>query len=215
MSPMRTPILLLILFALPFITSGQAFKKKQRWFRGPGLVQLTDGKKLEGEIYYSFQYSIVQVIKNNRSSQFKSDKVVYFEYFDEGFEKKRKFYSIPYDLDQNKYKELVFFEVVKELSNLALVKTQSYNNFDLATGQYERLTEVLYFADNKGRITPYVEVVYKLTGASRRIINKTALTAITKKHTYKVNNYIKQEKLNEKKEEDLVLILEYFDKIRS
>lgn len=205
----------LIIFLFPLTSDGQAFKKKQRWFRGPGMVQLTDGKKLEGEIYYSFQYSMVQVIRNNRSTQFKSDKVAYFEYFDEGFEKKRKFYSIPYDLDQNNFKELVFFEVIKELSNLALVKTQSYNNFDLSTGNFERLTEVLYFADNKGKITPYVEVIHKLTGASRRVINKTAFTAVTRKHSYKVQNYIKEQKLNEKREEDLVKILEYFDKIRS
>jgi len=208
---------LLVLFVLLGVTHAllaQAFKKKDKWFRGPGKVQLLDGKVLEGEIYYSFQYSIVQVIRNNKSTGFKSGDVAYFEYYDEGFEKHRKFYSIPYDLDQNNYKEAVFFEVIKELKDVALVKTQFYNNFDLASGNFERLTEVLYFADNKGNIKPYVEIVHKLTGASRRLIDKNGIASIAKRNYYKVKSYIKKERLNEKREEDIVKILEYFEKIR-
>ena len=183
-------------------------------FEGQGKVQLMDGKIHQGLIYYSFQRSVVQVIENGRSTPFKSDEVAYFEYFDEGFDKKRKFYSIPYDLDNNGFKEDIFFEVIKELSNVALMKTQFYNNFDLITGNFERLTEVLYFVDDKGTIKPYVEIVHKLKNQSQNVIDEKALAFVTKRNYYKVQNFIKKEKLNEKKEEDLVLILEYFDQIR-
>jgi len=209
--------IILIIASLTVATSishAQDFKKKDKWFQGPGKVQLLDGKVLQGLIYYSFQFSIVQVIKDNKSTGFKSKDVAYFEYDDLGFEKHRKFYSIPYDLDHNGYKESIFFEVIKELKDVALVKTQYYFNFDLATGNSERLTEVLYFADNKGEIKPYLEIVHKLTGATRRLIDKDGIAGVTKRNYYKVKTYIKQERLNEKKEEDLVQILEYFDKIR-
>ena len=172
-----------------------------------------DGKVLSGEIYYSFQYKIVQVIKNNRSTGFKSDKIAYFEYYDEGFERNRKFYVIPYAINDGR-KEPVFFEVLKELSDVALLKTQLYLNFDLATGNSERLTEVLYFADNKGNIKPYVEIVHKSTGKSRRLIDKNGLAFITKRKYYRVKSFMEQEKLNEKKEEDIIRALEYFERIR-
>jgi len=171
-------------YILPFLVvligtldvSSQAFKKKQKWFQGQGKVQLLDGKITEGLIYYSFQRSVVQVVKNERSTPYKSDEVAYFEYFDEGFERKRKFYSIPYDLDANGFKEDVFFEVIKELSNVALLKTQFYNNFDLVSGNFERLTEILYFVDDKGTIKPYVEVIHKLKNQSRNVIDENAET---------------------------------------
>ena len=211
---MRYSFTLLILIICTHFTSGQAFKKKQKWFQGQGKVQLIDGNVLGGLIYYSFQRSVIQVVKNEKSQGFTSDKVAYFEYFDEGFEKKRKFYSIPYDLDLNGFKENVFFEVIKELSNIALVKTQRYNNFDLATGSFERLTEVLYFINDNGIIKPYVEIIHKLKGQARMVIDDKALAFVTKKNYYKIQTFIKQEKLNKKKEEDLVKILEYFDQIR-
>jgi len=211
---MRYSFTLLILIICTHFTSGQAFKKKQKWFQGQGKVQLIDGNVLGGLIYYSFQRSVIQVVKNEKSQGFTSDKVAYFEYLDEGFEKKRKFYSIPYDLDLNGFKENVFFEVIKELSNIALVKTQRYNNFDLATGSFERLTEVLYFINDNGIIKPYVEIFHKLKGQARMVIDDKALAFVTKKNYYKFQTFIKQEKLNKKKEEDLVKILEYFDQIR-
>ena len=104
--------------------------------------------------------------------------------------------------------------MLKELSDVALLKTQFYNNFDLVTGNFERLTEVLYFADNKGTIKPYVEVIHKLKNQSRDVMDEDALAFVTKRSYYKVQTFIKKEKLNDKKEEDLVRILEYFDQIR-
>ncbi|MEQ9425301.1 MAG: hypothetical protein RJQ09_12830 [Cyclobacteriaceae bacterium] len=192
----------------------QDFKKKQKWFQGPGKVKTLEGKTLEGHIYYSFQYQIVQVIINEKSVGFKSKDVAYFEYFDEGFEKNRKFYTIPYDRDANGKSEPIFFEVIKELADVALVKTQVYLNFDLMTGNSERLTETLYFADSKGNIKPYVEIVHKLGGAAHRQIDPNGIRFVTKSKYYRVAGYIKDEKLNEKKEEDIVKILEYYEKIR-
>ncbi|MDA0196037.1 MAG: hypothetical protein O2887_07965 [Bacteroidetes bacterium] len=211
---MKYSLTLFVLIICVHISDGQAFKKKQKWFQGQGKVQLLDGKVLDGLIYYSFQRSVVQVVKNEKSQGFTGDKVAYFEYFDEGFEKKRKFYSIPYDLDNNGFREDVFFEVIKELSNVALLKTQYYNNFDLVTGNFERLSEVLYFVDDKGTIKPYVEVIHKLNGESRNVIDDKALAFVTKKNYNKVQTFINNEKLNERKEEDLVTILDYFDQIR-
>ena len=46
------------------------------------------------------------------------------------------------------------------------------------------------------------------------VIDDKALAFVTKKNYYKIQTFIKQEKLNKKKEEDLVKILEYFDQIR-
>ena len=210
---MRKIELLFLALLLTHIALAQDFKKKEKWFRGPGKVQLTDGKVLSGEIYYSFQFKIVQVIKDNKSTGFKSDKIAYFEYYDEGFEKKRKFYVIPYNVNGGRT-EPVFFEVLKELSDIALLKTQQYLNFDLATGNSERLTEVLYFADNKGNIKPYVEIVHKLTGKTNRLLDKNGLAFVTKRNYNRVRTYLQQEKLNEKKEEDIILALEYFETIR-
>ena len=213
MHMLRTSVFLGLFFLVLYSVEAQDFRKKTKWFRGPGKVQLTDGKVLSGEIYYSFQHKIVQVIRNNKSEGFKSDKIAYFEYFDEGFEKDRKFYVIPY-AETGGRREPVFFEVLKELSNVALLKTQLYQNFDLATGMSERLTEVLYFADDKGNIKPYLEVVHKLTGPTRRVLDKNGLAFVTKRHYYRVKSYMDKEKLNDKREEDLILALEYFNKIR-
>lgn len=206
-------ILLILIVTIASLSEAQDFKKKQKWFQGPGKVQLLDGKTLSGHIYYNFQIKVVQVIRDNKSTGFKSDKIAYFEYYDEGFERERKFYSIPYSFNGTR-NEPVFFEVLKELSDVALLKTQLYLNFDLATGNSERLTEVLYFADNKGNIKPYVEIVHKLVGKTNRLLDKNGMTSVMKRNYYKVKNYMDQERLNEKKEDDIIRALEYFEKIR-
>lgn len=89
----------------------------QLWHKGN--IYGSDGAVYGGEIKYDLENNLVQ-LKGETISTFTASNVTYFELFDEVYGGIRKFFSLPYSLN-NDYEIPVFFEVLTEGDEIALL----------------------------------------------------------------------------------------------
>lgn len=108
-------------FSLVFLSMVAAVAQNQFpsqvWHKGN--IYTTDGQVYGGEIKYDLENNVVQ-LQDQTVNTFTSTNVTYFELYDEIYGGVRKFYSLPYSLD-NDYATPIFFEVLTEGDELALL----------------------------------------------------------------------------------------------
>ena len=89
------------------------------WFSGS--VLLNNGSEIKGLIKYNDKTDIVCLESTRVSKSFTARHVKAFEFFDEIEQKQRVYYSVEIEDRNNNIKRPLFFEVLLELKNFALI----------------------------------------------------------------------------------------------
>lgn len=195
---------IIILFTSSVAALGQRFSSE---VFHKGFLVTSQKDTLQGSIKYDLEANVLTVVGKGKTKSFSSQKVFYFEIFDEILENYRQFYSIPYNVNFD-YKIPVFFEVVYE-GKLSLLRREqivvrSVNNTSAYWGGGSvRQTVIEYsyfFLDDKGKITFF-------NGKK-----KDLLRFMSKKQT-EVRQFIKENRLETDRSSDLVRITAFYNSI--
>lgn len=104
----RVNIFLAIIFCISLHAQAGGISKRN-WH--PGTVYLKSGGSLSGEIQYDLERNVAILKKDDRMKAFSVHNVDYFQIKDQKRRTVRKFYSMPYLLE-NGQQRLMFFELV-------------------------------------------------------------------------------------------------------
>ncbi len=121
-----------LIFYVVFSASAQIFSKdKFKWYQGE--VQLTDGTIKKGEIATNLAANVVQVKVDSEGGKqyaYTSANVNYFKAFDDKAERERIFYSLPYTDEYNGHDGLLFFELIKDADDFALLSRYQFKKVE-------------------------------------------------------------------------------------
>lgn len=196
---MRLIIVLLFSLHLFLPVSAQVFPS-ELWH--DGKMVLTSEEIIKGKIKYDLQKGIVQVDTGKRLLTFSAKSIFYFEIFDSTIDAQREFYVLPYGLVSN-YKIPVIFEVLVE-GNITLLSREYITTRNVQSpyfyGSYQReiLAYEYYFLDTQGNITLYT-------------MKKKDLLEVLSKRQKQVSEYIRANRLNSDKRNDLVRIIAFYN----
>lgn len=214
-----------------------------QWYSGS--IMLKDGTELEGVVKYDDQHGLLSFQNGEETRVFVPRNVVGFEFFDETIQKQRVFYSLEYEDPRNNVIRPLFFEVIKDFKRFAVlakadpvkmeVSYRSYNNpanagFGTAgslnglnsTAVKKSLSQIetIYILNDKGEITPYLEiknedvegVLFSGPKSSGKVKDKDLLVEYVTEPVYdKLKDYARGNNLSFKRKEDLIKILDYYE----
>lgn len=174
-----------------------------------GKIVLLEGDTLKGQVKYNLETDLVQFTLDRKTIKtYTARKLVFFEIFDAINNLYRRFYVLPYSL-QNDYKAPVIFEVVLSGQELSLLSREAVeyrvSNYPYAmSGTYSRLELVFtyFFLKPDGTIT-------RFSG------KKKDLLWIMSKKSGEMKKYIKSEKLRPDNRADLVEAVSYYNSLFS
>lgn len=172
-----------------------------------GKVVLMSGDTLSGLVKYNVDGNVVQFDNKRKVMAFSSQKILFFEIFDQIFETYRYFYSLPYYVQAN-YKTPILFEVLHEgeLTLLAreYVIEESIPQYSYYTrnafSTRSRLAFEYFFLDREGNIEKYT-------------LKKNELLDILKKKEEEVKKFMKKNNLRYDRREDLVRVVAYYNSL--
>ena len=172
-----------------------------------GFLVTTNRDTLTGQLKYDLDANILTVFDRGKTKSFSSQKVFYFEIFDQILDNYRQFYTNPNNVNVD-YKIPIFFELVYEdkISLMARerIVSQAVNNaspyWGGGTGQQLVIKYSYYFMSDKGKITYY-------NGKKKDLLN-----FMSKKQT-EIKKYIKNNRLDTDKMSDLVRITAFYNSI--
>ena len=192
-----TIIIALLYFSIP--ARAQVFPS-ELWHEGK--MVLASEEVIKGKLKYDLQKGIVQVDTGNRLLTYSAKSIFYFEIFDSTIETQREFYVLPYGLVSS-YKIPVIFEVLVE-GNLTLLSREYVTTRSIQSpyfyGSYQRevLAYEYYFLDSEGNITLYS-------------MKRKDLMEILSNRQKQVSEYIRANRLNTDKRNDLVRIIAFYN----
>ena len=196
--------LIIILVSITSVSFGQRFSSE---VFHEGFLVTTQKDTLKAKLKYDLEANVLTAVTKGKTWSFSSQKIFYFEIFDEILENYRQFYSIPYNVNFD-YKIPVFFEVVYE-GKLSLLRREqivirSVNNTTAYWGGGSVRQTVIeysyYFLDDKGKITFF-------NGRKKDLFRFMA-----KKQT-EVKQFIKENRLEIDRSSDLVRITAFYNSI--
>jgi hypothetical protein len=177
----------------------------QAWHEGK--VVLMSGDTLNGLVKYNVEGNVVQYDNKRQVKAFSSQKILFFEIFDQIFETYRQFYALPYHVQAN-YKTPILFEVLHEGTLTLLAREyvveesipvySYYSRYAYSTRS--RLAFDYFFLDREGHIEKYT-------------LKKNDLLEILKKKEPEIKQFIKKNNLKYDKREDLVRIVAYYNSL--
>lgn len=203
---MKTFLIFIAFILCNHISFGQEFSSRV-WHKG--WLVTTSADTIYGDIKYEMEANSVQVIEDNKKVKTLSSKgVMYVQIFDNLVDNYRYFYSIPYQVSSD-FRAPILFEIVYEgptslLSREKIVMTtdtysQSFYYAGLNSSR-ETLEYTYYFAFNDGQIKNF-------TG------KKGEIYTLLNKHSEKLRDYIKKNKLDVLDLRDLIRILAFYNSI--
>jgi len=243
MRPLITAILLVVLCIPALSQSYQHLLAGPEWFDGSLL--LNNGHEIKGLIKYNVKTDIVSVENARISKSFTARHVKGFEFFDEIAQKQRIFYSVETEDRVYKVKRPLFFEVLVDLNDFALlskiapirIDKREYATpamFNPATGGFSAgryygypstisHTETLFFLDKDGQLKPFLEIQEKeIDGmfadrsiVKNKIINPDLLRKFTSAHYSQLISYAERHQLSLKEKDGLVTVLNHYREIRN
>lgn len=171
-----------------------------------GKVTLLNGDTLSGKIKYDLENDLIQIVYKGTIQTYSARKLLYFTIFDESVDMFRTFYSIPYEIEPN-YERPLLFEVLFEgqLSLLAReqIITETVPQYSYAYRSSFNMTRTklayeFYFLDQKGNFIKYE-------------LKKPQLYELMSRKEPQIKNYIKKNKLKTDSRRDLVRITAYYN----
>lgn len=172
-----------------------------------GKIVLMSGDTLTGLVKYNVEGNVVQFDNKRQVKAFSSQKILFFEIFDNIFETYRQFYALPYQVQPN-YKTPILFEVLHE-GTLTLLAREYVVEESIPVYSYysrhaystrSRLAFDYYFLDREGNIEKYM-------------LKKNDLYEVLKKKEEDVKQFVKRNNLKYDRREDLVRIVAYYNSL--
>lgn len=172
-----------------------------------GYIVTSNKDTVRGNVKYDMETNALTAIRSGKASSFSSQKVFYFEIFDNIQNNYRQFYSIPFKVNYD-YKVPILFELIYEgkvsLMRRERIVTQTVNTNNAywgGTGATQTVIQyAFYFLDDEG------EIVY-FSG------KKKDLFAYVAKKQNKVKQYIKDNRLDTNQTADLIRIIAFYNSI--
>ena len=171
-----------------------------------GKVTLANGDTLSGKIKYDLVNDLIQIVYKGTIQTYSARKLMYFTIYDNTVDMYRSFYSIPYEIQPN-YERPMLFEVLYEgqLSLLAREKivTETVPQYSYAYRSSINMTRTkleyeFFFLDQKGNFVKYE-------------LKKPQLYEIMIRKEPQIKSYIKKNKLKTDSRRDLVRITAYYN----
>jgi len=171
-----------------------------------GKVTLANGDTLSGKIKYDLENDLIQIVYKGTIQTYSARKLMYFTIYDNTVDMFRTFYSIPYEIQPN-YERPLLFEVLFEgkLSLLArekivteTVPQYSYTYRSSINMTRTKLEYEFFFLDQKGTFVKYD-------------LKKPQLYEIMSRKEPQIKSYIKKNKLKTDSRRDLVRITAYYN----
>ncbi|EIM78842.1 hypothetical protein A3SI_00130 [Nitritalea halalkaliphila LW7] len=111
--------LTLIGLMISFALFAQGQFPSQMWHKGQ--IVTADNSVYRGLVKYDLDNNVVQLQTDKAVQTFGSSNVFQFEIFDEVYGGVRTFYSLPFSLNAGDYETPVFFEILTEGDDIALL----------------------------------------------------------------------------------------------
>lgn len=244
MRPLPVITLLVFLFSIPALSqSYDHLLAGPEWF--PGSVMLNNGHEIKGLIKYNDKTDIVSIENARLSKSFTARHVKAFEFFDELEEKQRVFFSADVEDRVYQVRRPLFFEVLVDLQDFALVSKiapirvdkREYATpamFNPATGGFSAgryygypstisHTETLFFFSKDGKLKPFLEIKEKeIDGmfvdrsiVKNKIINPDLLKKYTSSHYAQLLRYAEKNELSLNQKQDLVSLLNHYQHLKN
>ena len=170
------------------------------------IVVTTDQDTISGEIKYDFSSNIITLVKNESVIALSSQKLIYFEIYDESYKSYREFYAIPYKNSSNYLTptlfELQFEGVLSLLSRERIVLESSGVGYGYGVPIISQPTVRydFYFLTKAGKLTQF-------SGLKRDLLR------ILVKKKNKLQSFIKENRLKTDDLRDLVRIIAFYNSI--
>jgi hypothetical protein len=238
------PLLIALLFASSFFVCAQSSVEDTDIFPGPewytGTVVLNSGLEINGLIKYNDKNDILSFENGRDSRSFTARSVKTFKFYDEIGRKTRSFCSVSIEDTKHNVKRPLFFEVVMELKDFAILSKLSPIKFEkreyttpaifnpgtgsFSAGRYYgfpssvSMTETLFVLSADGIIRPYLQIVEKdidgiffdRTKMQNRILDEDAIRINTGSAYKELTSFARKNDLSFKEKNDLILIMQYF-----
>lgn len=229
-----------LLFAQSSATIADIFPGPE-WFEGS--ILLNSGKELKGLLKYNDKTDIVCYERGRDSRSYTARSVKAFEFFDEIEKKQRIFYSVPVEDRKHNVMRPLFFEVVMDLENFAVLSKFSPIRFDKrdystpamfnpATGSFVAgryygypctvtHTETLFILAKNGAVNPFLQIIEKeidgmffdRSKIKNKILDEDLLKIFTAPHYPQLLSFAKKHALSFDEKTDLIAILAYYDQL--
>jgi hypothetical protein len=240
-------LLIALLFARSYDVCGQSSIEDTDIFPGPewytGTVVLNSGLEINGLIKYNDKNDILSFENGRDSRSFTARSVKTFKFYDEIVRKNRSFCSVAVEDTKHNVKRPLFFEVVMELKNFAILSKLSPIKFEkreyttpaifnpgtgsFSAGRYYgfpssvSMTETLFVFSSDGIIRPYLQIIEKdidgiffdRTKMQNRIIDEDAIRVNTGAAYKELTTFARKNDLSFKEKDDLILIMQYFQHV--
>ena len=173
-----------------------------------GYLITSNDDTLAGQIKYNFETNIIILENNQKTLSFSSNQIFYFEIADSIHQYLRKFYSLPYKVNNN-YKIPIFFELIYEDKVSLLLREIIIQEFESSRGTNTFVFSkpqlvihyLFYFLDYEGKIVAF-------NG------RKKMLYKIFRNKMEELKKFMKKEKADPSNLEDLVIILAYYNHLQ-
>lgn len=207
-----------------------------------GSILLSDNREVKGPIKFDFRTGIVAYHDGEESHAYGPRSVIGFEFYDEAIKKQRIFYSMEYESDDKSDPSgLFFFEIIRDYGSFAIVSrvTQikrvekkqygvGVNGLAIGVGPTEEFQQIesILIMDNKGTMKLYFKTILKEDGLVNvstgedvkqkgKMVDFDLLSEyITVPEWNALLKYADSNKLEFKRKEDFLQILDYYDSIR-
>jgi hypothetical protein len=153
---------------------------------GEGSIILTDQTEIMGLVKFNDKSGLLSYTEGNDSRSFTARSVLGFEFFDEKIGRQRVFYTLEYAGKEDQLKRPVFFEVLKDFNDFAvLAKTDptefevknytsgaAINGIPIASSNGPTTTKMYYsqtvfILTPSGDLKPYVKLIHKIVDKDR------------------------------------------------
>ena len=197
--------LILIFCVSSFAQSDGLFKKK--W--NPGEVFFIEGGSLSGEIQYDLDKNVVILKKDGKLKAYSVHSIDYFLVKDQKRKSVRKFYSMPYRLEDGQSRTM-FFELVFN-DNFAL-----FNRGKTVRKQQAKFTEMPHVIDDEDQKNVEVFTYYVFTpeGNFRKIFTEendlVMKLSLNRKEKKSLHRFIYDNDLDLKNRSDFIRVIYEF-----
>jgi hypothetical protein len=200
----------------------------------PGKVVLIDGAEITGNIVFNDNDGIVIVHVNDDTKSFNAKSLIGFQFYDGDLSRLRRFYCLDFANQETGMTTIEIFEVLKEVKAFAVLSKierlrsmMTYRNRSSTLAEAKKLTivqsEIVYFVTSDGIFEPYLylEVREKegdlldTHGKGSWFIEEDLFAEYTKQHYPALVKYADQNKLNFQRKEDLIRILDEYERLLS
>lgn len=239
---MRKTLLIIILASFLFEIKGQDLtieKTDTEW--SEGTIKLSDGTTLAGLLLYNDKTGILRFESGETSKSLTARSVTSYQYHDAVIGKTRSFYAIEYEDSKTGAKRPLFFELVREYSEFAVlskidpvdvgqIQSPYGNTFPNSTTTQTQVSqsETIYFLKPGSDITPVLRITnkeidssfgigllvmvpYKTKSTKRKVEGKDVLESYTEPYYDDLKKYAKENNLTFKEKEDFFKILDYYE----